>query len=220
MEYGAFFEYGRGNYTTHNGDERGDGFTYYTGGGLLGKYTWASGFYGEMSLRAGSVHDDAQAVLRDPSGVPYSYETDAPYLGFHLGVGKEIAFDDMHALDVYGKYFYNRRNGVSFDAGGHYDLDAVTSQILRVGARYTIKRDTWTYYGGLAYEHELDGVATGKADNMTIRGADTKGGSLRAEIGATMQPDKVSPWILDLNLSGFGGKKQGFAGGVSVSFMF
>ena len=31
FEYGAFFEYGRGNYTTYNGDLRGDGFTYYTG---------------------------------------------------------------------------------------------------------------------------------------------------------------------------------------------
>lgn len=59
-------------------------------------------------------------------------------IGFHLGVGKEIAFDDIHSLDVYGKYFYNRRNGVSFDAGGHYDLDAVTSQVVRVGARYTL----------------------------------------------------------------------------------
>ena len=220
FQYGAFLEYGKGNYTTHDGDERGDGSMHYTGGGVLGKYTWASGFYGEMSLRAGSVHDDARNVLRDFRGMPYSYETSAPYMGFHLGVGKEIAFDDIHSLDVYGKYFYNRRNGVSFDAGGCYDLDAVTSQVLRVGARYTVKRDKWNFYGGLAYEHELDGVATGRADGVPIRGADTKGGSLRAEIGATMQPEEDSPWSLSLNMSGFAGEKQGFSGGVSVSFMF
>ncbi|MBO4853299.1 MAG: hypothetical protein J5477_06685 [Schwartzia sp.] len=39
-------------------------------------------------------------------------------------------------------------------------------------------------------------------------------------IGATMQPDKDSPWQLDLNLAGFAGKKEGFSGGVSVAWMF
>ncbi len=221
MEYGAFFEYGTGNYSTFNGDERGDGSTKYTGGGLLAKWTNDHGFYVEGSLRAGTVHDDARNVLRDEvTRMPYSYETDAPYIGFHLGVGKEIAFDDIHSLDVYGKYFYNRRNGVSFDAGGHYDLDAVTSQVVRVGARYTVKQDKWNFYGGVAYEHELDGKASGTVDGFAIRGADTSGGSFRGEIGATMKPGDNSPWSLDLNVSGFAGKKQGFTGGVSVAFMF
>ena len=227
FEYGAFFEYGSGNYTTHNGDERGDGSMHYTGGGLLAKWTANHGLYVEGSLRAGSVHDDARNVLRDvQTRVPYSYETNAPYMGFHLGVGKEIALTNGNTVDVYGKYFYNRKNSVSFDvgAGDHYDLDAVTSQVVRVGARYNIKRDKWNFYAGAAYEHELDGKAAGTASNggvsAAIRGADTSGASFRGEIGATMKPDKNSPWSLDLNVSGFAGKKQGFAGGVSVAFMF
>lgn len=220
FEYGAFFEYGTGNYTTVNGDERGDGSISYTGGGALAKWTAKHGLYVEGSLRAGTAHGDARNLLRDGAGAPYSYETHAPYWGAHLGVGKEIAFDDMHSLDVYGKYFYNRRNGVSFNAGGHYDLDALTSQVVRIGARYTIKKNKWDFYGGLAYEHELDGKATGTADGFAIRGTDPSGASLRAEIGATMQPDANSPWKLDLNLAGFAGKKQGFSGGVSVAFMF
>ena len=40
------------------------------------------------------------------------------------------------------------------------------------------------------------------------------------ELGATMEPDAKSPWKLDLNLSGFAGKKRGMTGGVSVAFMF
>ncbi len=220
MEYGAFFEYGSGNYSTFNGDERGDGSMHYTGGGLLAKWTANHGMYVEGSLRAGNVHDDARNVLRDGNGVPYSYETNAPYMGFHLGVGKVIPFDDIHSLDVYGKYFFNRRNGVSFNAGGHYDLDAVTSQVLRVGARYTVKQSKWNLYAGAAYEHELDGKASGTADGMTIRGADTSGASFRGEIGATMKPGENSPWNIDLNVSGFAGKKQGFTGGISVAFMF
>ena len=96
----------------------------------------------------------------------------------------------------------------------------MTSQVLRVGARYTVKRDKWDFYGGLAYEHELDGKAAGRANGFASRGADIGGGSVLAEIGATLRPDEDSPWSLDLNLAGFAGKKQGFSGGVSVAFMF
>ena len=220
-EYGAFFEYGTGNYTTHNDDsQRGDGSARYTGGGLLAKWTANHGFYVEGSFRAGTVHDDARNTLRDFAGNGYSYDTNANYFGAHLGVGKEIKLTNGNTVDVYGKYFYNRKNGVSFNAGGHYDLDAVTSQIIRVGARYTIKRDKWDFYAGAAYEHELDGKANGTAGGLAIRGADTSGASFRGEIGATMKPGENSPWSLDLNVAGFAGKKQGVTGGVSVSFMF
>ena len=221
MEYGAFFEYGTGNYTTHaEGDLRGDGSSRYTGGGLLAKYTMKNSVYVEGSLRAGSIHDDARNVLRDGLGNPYSYETDAPYFGGHIGVGKEIPLANGNAVDVYGKYFYNRRNGVDFNAGGHYDLDAVTSSVIRLGARYTVKSSKWQFYAGTAYEHEMDGKANGTADGVAIRGADIGGGSFRGELGATMTPGENSTWKLDLNVTGFAGKKQGFTGGVSVAFMF
>ena len=221
FEYGAFFEYGRGNYTTHNGDLRGDGFTYYTGGGLLAKYTAKGGAYVEGSLRVGSVHGETQSIMLDENDEPYNCELDAPYLGAHIGVGKEIALKSGDSVDVYGKYFLNRRNSTSFDFGGQYELDALTSKVLRIGARYTIKRGgKWNYYAGAAYEHEFDGKATGTADGFAIRGTDPSGGSVRMELGATMEPDVKSPWKLDLNLSGFAGKKRGMTGGVSVAFMF
>ena len=221
FEYGAFFEYGRGNYTTHNGDLRGDGFTYYTGGGLLAKYAAKGGAYVEGSLRAGSVHGETQSIMLDENDEPYNCELDAPYLGAHIGVGKEIALKNGDSVDVYGKYFLNRRNSTSFDFGGQYELDALTSKVLRIGARYTIKRGgKWNYYAGAAYEHEFDGKATGTADGFAIRGTDPSGGSVRMELGATMEPDAKSPWKLDLNLSGFAGKKRGLTGGVSVAFMF
>ena len=221
FEYGAFFEYGSGNYTTHNGDLRGDGSTRYTGGGLLAKYTAKGGTYVEGSLRAGSVHGETRSVMLDENDEPYNCDVDAPYWGAHIGVGKEITLKNGDSVDVYGKFFLNRRNSTSFDFGGQYELDALTSKVLRVGARYTIKRGgNWNYYGGLAYEHEFDGKASGTADGFAIRGTDPSGGSVRMELGATMEPDAKSPWKLDLNLSGFVGKKRGLTGGLSVAFMF
>ena len=83
---------------------------------------------------------------------------------------------------------------MDFNAGGHYDLDAVTSSVLRVGARYILKREKWNFYAGAAYEHEFDGKANGTADGMAIRGADTSGGSFRGELGATVKPGENSPW--------------------------
>ena len=224
FEYGAFFEYGTGNYTTHNGDLRGDGSMRYTGGGLLAKWTAKHGLYVEGSLRGGSIHGETNGVLRDVNDNPFSYESDAPYWGAHIGVGRELDLGHNNTLDIYGKYFMNRRNGVGFTAGeGRYDLDALTSSIIRVGARYTMKRNNWDFYGGLAYEHELDGKAGGTVSNgvlsAPIRGTDPTGGSVRMELGATMKPEN-SPWSLDLNLAGFAGKKRGVTGGVSVSFMF
>uniref|UniRef100_UPI0023F4EB08 autotransporter outer membrane beta-barrel domain-containing protein n=1 Tax=Anaerovibrio lipolyticus TaxID=82374 RepID=UPI0023F4EB08 len=220
FEYGAFLEYGTGNYTTHNGDERGDGSSRYVGGGLLAKWTVPSGLYVEGSLRAGTINDDAHNLLRDVNGVPYSYKTDAPYYGFHVGVGKKIAMKGGNELDLYAKYLYNHRKGVSFDAGGHYDLDGITSQIIRVGTRYTLKREKWNFYGGLAYEYELDGKAGGWADGMAIRGVDTSGGSFRGELGATVTPNEDIPLTLEFNLTGFAGKKRGLFGGVGLRFNF
>ncbi|SHK40212.1 hypothetical protein SAMN05216582_103136 [Selenomonas ruminantium] len=221
MEYGAFFEYGTGNYATHNGAERGDGSMHYTGGGLLTKWQAPAGLYVEGSVRGGSVKDDAKNVMRDAAGNPYSYKTSAGYWGMHLGVGKEIALGTDSSLDVYGKYFFNRRQGVAFDAAGnHYDLDAVSSKVLRLGGRYTLKREHWNFYGGLAYEYEFGGEASGRVDGAAIRSADIGGGSVFGEIGAKLLPTDTSRWGLDINLTGFAGKKRGVSGGVSLAYMF
>ena len=219
-EYGAFFEYGTGNYTAHDGADRGDGSMSYTGGGLLAKWRAKSGLYVEGSARAGHVRGDSRNVLRDGMHVPYTCDINSPYMGAHIGFGRELAMEKGDVLDVYGKYFYNRRESTSFDAGGHYDLDDLSSQILRVGARYTMKREKWNFYGGLAYDHEFDGKATGKVNGLDIRGVDMSGGSLRLELGAAMQPSENAPWSLDLNLTGFAGKKQGLMGGLSVAYLF
>ena len=220
FEYGVFFEYGRGNYTTHNGAERGDGSMHYTGGGVLTKWKAPTGFYVEGSLRGGNVKDDARNVLRDAAGNSSGYNTSAGYWGLHFGVGREIAVGKGRTVDVYGKYFFNRRNGVNFDAAGnHYDLDAVNSNVLRVGSRYTVKREKWNFYGGLAYEHEFGGEATGRVDGASIRSADIGGGSVFGEIGAKIVPGE-SRWGLDLFVHGFAGKKRGVSGGVSVAYKF
>jgi hypothetical protein len=64
------------------------------------------------------------------------------------------------------------------------------------------------------------GRANGRVNGLAIRGADMGGASVRGEIGATFRPDENSPWNIDLNLTGFAGKKQGVMGSISTVYNF
>jgi len=138
-----------------------------------------------------------------------------------VGVGKVFRYKGGKSLDVYGRYFYTRRDGVNFTAGiDRYSLDAVASSVLRVGARYGTTDKKWNWYGGLAYEYEFDGKSEGTVNGTPIRAASVKGGSVRGEIGLRMDVTKTNPWKVDISVYGFGGKRRGFGGNVSVAYTF
>ena len=220
-QYAAFAEHGRANFTLHSDAGRGDGTSKYTGGGLLAKWQSRHDVYVEGSIRAGRMHDTASDMLYDAAtGQSYGYDVHANYIGGHVGLGKVFRYNNGRSLDVYGKYFHMKRDGVSFEAEGHYDLDSVTSSVLRVGARYGATDKKWNWYGGLAYEYEFDGKATGRADGAEIRAASIKGGSVRGELGLRMEATKTSPWKADIRLTGYAGKRRGIGGNVSVAYTF
>ena len=220
-QYAAFAEHGRANFTLHSDAGRGDGTSKYTGGGLLAKWQSRHDVYVEGSIRAGRMHDTASDMLYDAAtGQSYGYDVHANYIGGHVGFGKVFRYNNGRSLDVYGKYFHMKRDGVSFEAEGHYDLDSVTSSVLRVGARYGATDKKWNWYGGLAYEYEFDGKATGRADGAEIRAASIKGGSVRGELGIRMEATKTSPWKADIRLTGYAGKRRGIGGNVSVAYTF
>ncbi len=221
IQWGAFFEHGSGKFSLYNEDRAGDGSVSYTGGGLAAKWTNKQDVYAEMGMRYGRSHDSATGILHDVLGNSYGYNVHANYYGGYLGVGKVYRLGEDRSLDVYGKFFSNHRQGVSFDAGGRYDLDSLHSNILRVGAEYRAgmgKKGSW--HAGLAYEHEFSGEATGRADGAAIRSASTRGGSVRANLGISMKPSENSPWTIDLGVTGHAGKRRGLSGGIFLSCKF
>ena len=225
LEYGIFGEYGKSSYTLHSDAGRGDGDGHYAGGGLLARWTNKHNVYTEASFRLGRMSDTASDILHDAAGNGYGYDVHANYFGAHVGIGQLTNYRNGRRLDVYGKYFYTRREGVSFDAGAdHYDLDSVSSSLLRIGARYgtTVKR--WNWYGGLAFEYEFDGKSEGTVSTIgnsaAIRAASVKGGSVRGEIGLRMDATKDNPWKADIAIYGYGGKHRGFGGNVTVAYTF
>ena len=221
IQWGGFLEHGSGNFSIHSDtNSRGDGSSTYTGGGVVAKWTNKHDVYTEAGLRYGSSHDNASNVLQDALGKTYGYDVRANYYGGYLGLGKIYRLGKDRTLDVYGKFFSTRRDGVSFDAGGRYELDALQSNILRVGAKYGVKSGKVNWYGGLAYEHEFSGEATGKADGLPIRSASIKGGSLRMDLGATIKPSEKSQWTMRMGITGHTGKHRGIGGNFMLSYNF
>ena len=220
LEYGVFGEYGKANYTLHSDAGRGDGDAHYAGGGLVAKWTNKHDVYTEASFRLGRLSESSSDIMRDGLGNKYGYDVHANYYGAHVGVGKIFRYNGGRSLDVYGKYFYTKRDGVEFDAVQHYNLDSVASSVLRIGARYGTTDKKWNWYGGLAYEYEFDGEAEGVVNGVAIRAASIKGSSVRGEIGLRMNATKTNPWQTDISIYGYGGKHRGFGGNVNVAYMF
>ena len=212
-----FYDYGDGSYRTYDSTGRGSGDATYHGGGLFGKHTFNSELYVEGSFRAGRVENDADGIFRDALGNRYNFETNSNYNAFHAGVGKIFAIDKDDSLDVYGKFFYTHLSGDSFNAGGQYDIDSIDSEIMRVGARWNMKRGAWNHYLGVAYEYEFDGEASGTADGAYIRNSDISGGSARFEIGTYMA---VGQWVIGFNADAYTGQQSGFGGSITAAVTF
>ncbi|SDC17182.1 hypothetical protein SAMN04487864_10387 [Succiniclasticum ruminis] len=220
LQYGIFGEYGKGSYTMHSDVGRSDGDAHYAGGGLMAKWTNKHDVYTEASFRLGRVSDSANDLLRDGAGNAYGYDIHATYYGAHVGLGKIFNYKGGKSLDVYGKFFYTKRDGCEFDAKQHYNLDSVNSSVLRIGARYGTTDKKWNWYGGLAYEYEFDGEAKGTVNGTAIRAASIKGSSVRGEFGMRMDATKDNPWRTDISIYGYGGKHRGFGGSVNVAYTF
>ena len=223
LEYGLFGEYGRGNYTLHMDgvEDAGSGNSRYTGGGLITKWTNSHNVYTEASFRLGNVKENTSNILHDGAGNGYGYDKKARYKGGHIGFGKKFQEDENTELEIYGKFFYNEREGINFAAGAdQYSLDKVRSRILRAGFRLASTDRKWNRYGGIAYDHEFGGESTGSVNGMAIRSASIKGGTIRGEFGFRREATKTNPWKTDISLYGFTGKRNGVGGSIAVEYHF
>ena len=215
--FGPMVEYGAGKYTSHLDDgTRGDGNTHYAGGGFFAKETQKNGFYYEGSLRAGRTTADYRSY--DLSGVTgtsdghVSYDSSANYWGAHLGLGKILTLANGNTLDFYGKYFHARTGSddVTLSSGEQYHFDAVESDTVRIGGRYTHPvSSTASIYAGLAYQYEFNGDARAHYKGMSTASPSIKGGSGLLELGWQVKPSAHSPLTLDLGLTGWVGRQEG-----------
>ena len=224
LAWGVFYENGTGNYRTWNtfNNEmfRGDGSLLYNGGGAAVRLTKDSGMYYEASLRAGTLSSSLSNAVKDGNGNSYGFDSDSTYWGAHLGAGKLIQRGSGQ-WDIYGKYFHTDIDGDSFEMGGdRFSFDSVTSDRLRLGARYTADTDkAWSLYCGAAYEYEFSGDSRMKAGQFEAPEQSLQGSTVFGEIG-TVWGRKDSPWSMDVNLRGYAGEREGFSGMVQLAYAF
>ena len=224
LAWGVFYENGTGNYRTWNtfNNEmfRGDGSLLYNGGGAAIRLTKDSGMYYEASLRAGTLSSSMSNAVKDGNGNSYGFDSDSTYWGAHVGAGKLIQRGSGQ-WDIYGKYFHTDIDGDSFEMGGdRFSFDSVTSDRLRLGARYTADTDkAWSLYCGAAYEYEFSGDSHMKAGQFEAPEQSLQGSTVFGEIG-TVWGRKDSPWSMDINLRGYAGEREGFSGMVQLAYAF
>ena len=230
LTFGPFIEYGKGEYTSHlDGGIRGDGNTKYYGVGVLARQDNNRGVYYEGSLRYGRRDADygsGDLIGAGGSKVYSSYDSSSAYYGAHLGIGKVTGLNDTTKADVYAKFMYTHQNGDSVALRGEgngevYDFDAVDSTRVRVGARVSkAYSERGSGYAGMAYEYEFDGEAKATVLGFSTPSPSIKGSSGLLELGYIMQPKGANDPAIDINLQGWGGKKQGFTGNVNFVWKF
>ena len=224
LAWGVFYENGTGNYHTRNmfNNEifRGDGSLLYNGGGAAVRLTKDGGSYYEASVRAGTLGNSMTDAVRDGDGNSYGFDSDSTYWGGHIGAGRLIP-GSRGQWDVYGKYFHSEIEGDAFLMGGDaYRFEDMTSDRLRLGARYTADTGrAWSFYGGAAYEYEFSGDSRMKAGPWEAREESLQGSSVFGEIGVLMR-DKDSPWSMDINLRGYTGEREGISGMLQLAYSF
>jgi outer membrane autotransporter protein len=225
---GVLFEYGKGNYDTHNsfasyGDVNGSGDSHYAGGGILSRIDFAksdSGFtYAELAFRYGSSTSKFKSA-DFPQPVDFNFT--ASYFGINVGFGHVFNFGEIGSLDIYAKYLWTRQNGktVKINADQTAKFDAVNSQRIRVGGRMLFRPAAATVrpYFGLAWEHDFGGKANSTIEGRAIEAPALNGSTGMGEVGIAV--DTGTPLNLEFGVQGYVGKRQGVSGSVVIDFKF
>jgi hypothetical protein len=229
LTFGAFLEYGQGDYDTYNSFPtarvKGGGDTEYLGGGLLGRFDFAETARGhsyvEASGRVGRVESDFSSADLGHAGQVVKFDTKGLYYGLHVGAGHLWKVADKTRLEVYGKYLWSRQEGdsVRLSTGDPVKFADVDSYRLRGGLRFShALSPSAHFYAGAAYEHEFDGKAKASTYNYAIDAPSMKGGTGIGEFGLTVKPGKFMSF--DIGVQGYAGRREGFTGGVKLNYEF
>ena len=215
--FGPIVEYGRGTYDSYVNDAHGDGSVRYIGGGAFVRQEQKDGIFYEGSLRFGRTKMDYNADL--PVGfskLHTSYDTDANYIGAHLGIGQQVTAKNETEREMYLRYFYTRQDGASatLSTGDHYTFDAVDSHRLRTGVRWTMPRTGGALILGTSVQYEFGGdtsAAYHRAGGLsyTSPSPSLKGFSASVELGWKAPVGKNC--TADLSVEGWAGKQRGVA---------
>ena len=191
-----------------------DGTMTYYGVGTSARHLWENGFYTEGSLRVGRYENDVEHGLTGADGLSHGYKTRSLYAAAHAGLGRIFPLTTDVKLEVFGKYFFTHLPSDTArvkDSDGTTTLrfESVDNHRVRTGARLYAPAGDWQGYLGAAFEYDFTDTIRNKANGVEIRG----GGSIRGATGigeAGLRHAKAdSPWLFDVRLRGYCGRREG-----------
>lgn len=224
--FGPLVEYGRGSYDSYVNAVHGDGTVSYLGAGAFLRKEEADGMFYEGSLRFGRAKMDYAANLPVGSGTVHtSYDTDANYIGAHLGIGREITAGSGNKREIYLRYFYTRQNGASatLSTGDRYDFSAVDSHRVRTGVRWTMPQTGGALILGTSVQYEFGGDTSATYHrpgglSYTSPSPSLKGFSGSLEVGwkAAVRENMTA----NVAVEGWMGKQRGVSLNAGFEWMF
>ena len=224
--FGPLVEYGRGSYDSYVNAVHGDGTVSYLGAGAFLRREQANGLFYEGSLRFGRTKMDYNADL--PVGfskLHTSYDTDANYIGAHLGIGREITAGSGNKREIYLRYFYTRQNAAdaTLSTGDRYDFSAVDSHRVRTGVRWTMPQTGGALILGTSVQYEFGGDTSATYHrpgglSYTSPSPSLKGFSGSLEVGwkAAVRENMTA----NVAVEGWMGKQRGVSLSAGVEWMF
>ncbi len=213
--YGLFFEYGKGDFDTYNGNVHGDGNSENKGVGIMARHKLTNNTYYEGNIRYGKQETEwGQSDIG-------SYDTDSRYYGISVGMG-HIFPAGKNEIDVYGRYTYGHVGACDATVGtSEYHFDSVKSHRVRVGGKYNfkLKDSNAKPYVGLAWEREFKGESKASIAGVGEAPAPSmKGNTGILEVGCDWKVSKK--WTVGLGANAYMGKRKGWDGMARVFYNF
>ena len=212
---GVFFEYGKGDFDTYNGNVHGDGNSKNQGIGIMMRHKMLNNTYYEGNIRYGKQKTEwSESELG-------SYDTDSKYYGIMVGMG-HIFPAGKNEIDVYGRYTFGHVGACDATIGdSHYNFESVKSHRVRIGGKYNfkLKDSNAKPFIGLAWEHEFKGESKASISGVGEAPAPSmKGHTGIMEVGCDWKVSKK--WTLGLGANAYMGKRKGWDGMARVFYNF
>ena len=191
-----------------------DGTMTYYGVGTSARHLWENGFYTEGSVRVGRYENDVEHGLTGADGLSHGYKTRSLYAAAHAGLGRIFPLTAETKLEVFAKYFFTHLPSDSTsvkDSDGTTTLrfESVDNHRVRTGARLYAPAGDWQGYLGAAFEYDFTDTIRNKANGVEIRGGESIRGATGIGEAGLRHAKADSPWLFDVRLRGYCGRREG-----------
>lgn len=218
-------EYGRGNYDSYlDSGEHGHGHHRNIGGGIVFSSKLSDGKFYEGSIRAGRIKTDFESnSFGIRKNVYETFKTNSPYIGAHIGVGREIQHSKKEIVTYSLKFLYSHTGAenMTLSTGENYHLSSVNSYRIKLGIQEEYEpNNIHNFYLGAGLEYEFNGKAYGEHGGLRTDTPSTKGLSGIFEFGWIIKPRGDEKFSLDLSGVGSVGKNRGLTGRLGINWRF